>query len=288
MTAADAPTIARKLHGLIEPLHGFYYFAPESREAYEGLGLKGFAQCYVAGRAAPMGAVGPGAVRATFFNFHPEVVAAALPSAWQVASPEAVLSARAQAVEAMFERIDAPTADLAEATDLARRAAAGADLAGRPLAAANADVEPPGTPYADLWQALAVLREHRGDGHVALLTSHGVGPVEALVLHAAWQSGLSPEMLKRSRRWGEEAWDAAEQRLGERGWLDAGGDLTEAGRQWRRELEDETHALAAGPYAALGATDARRLFDLLVPLLETLAESGAFPMPIRVPRPFDT
>lgn len=288
VTQPDAETIARRLHGLIEPLHAFYYFATETREAYEGIGLKGFAQCYVAGRAAPMGAVGPGVARATFFNFHPQVMERALPSAWEIASPTAVLEARANAVERMFARIEAPTDGLAEATALAREAAAAADLAGRPLAAGNADVATPGSPYADLWQALAVLREHRGDGHVALLTSSRLHPVEVLVLHGAWQPGLDADILKRSRQWGQDEWDAAVQRLRERGWLDDDGALTEDGSAWRSRLESDTDALAAGPYEALGADASRRLFDLLTPIAQTLADSGAFPMPIRIPRPFDT
>ena len=282
----DATEIARKLHRLVEPLHSYHYFAREVRDAYTGLGLDAASQAYVAGRAAPLGPVGPKLAVATFYNFHPRVMHEALPAAWEIASPATVLAARAEAVEAMFTALGAPTDGVAEATELARAAGEAAELAGRPLAAANADVAPPGTPFADLWQALTVLREHRGDGHIALLTAADVGPTEALVLHQAWLPALDRAMLQGTRRWDDDAWDAATQRLHDRGWLDEDGAPTEEGAAWRRRLEDDTHALAAAPYAALGASASRRLFDLLLPLFDALDASGSFPFPLRRPTPF--
>lgn len=283
----DATTIARKLHRLIEPLHSYHYFAREVREAYTGLGLDGASQAYVAGRAAPMGPIGPGVATATFYNFHPRVMREALPAAWGVADPDTVLRARGRAVEAMFTNLGAPSEPVAEATELAREAGEAAQLAGRPLAAANAGVAPPGTPFADLWQALTVLREHRGDGHVALLTAARLDPVEALVLHHAWLPALDRGILQGTRRWDDAAWDAAVQRLRERGWLDGDGAPSEDGAAWRRRLEDDTHALAAQPYEALGPAASRRLFDLLLPLFDALEASGSFPIPIRRPTPLE-
>ena len=282
----DATEIARKLHRLIEPLHSYHYFAREVRDAYTGLGLDPASQAYVAGRAAPLGPVGPKLAVATFYNFHPRVMREALPAAWEIASPATVLAARAGAVEEMFTALEAPIDGVEEATALARDAGEATELAGRPLAAANADVAPPGTPFADLWQALTVLREHRGDGHIALLTAAGVGPTEALVLHQAWLPALDRGMLQGTRRWDDDAWDAATQRLRDRGWLDEDGEPTDEGAAWRRRLEDDTHALAAPPYEALGAEGSRRLFDLLLPLFDALDASGAFPFPLRRPTPF--
>ena len=284
----DATEIARKLHRLIEPLHSYHYFAREVHDAYTGLGLDGGSQAYVAGRAAPLGPVGPKLAVASFYNFHPRVMHEALPAAWEIAAPATVLAARAGAVEAMFSALEAPTDGVAEATELARAAAEGTEFAGRPLAAANADVVPPGTPFADLWQALTVLREHRGDGHVALLTAAGIGPTEALVLHHAWLPALDRDLLQGTRRWDDDAWDAATQRLRGRGWLDEDGAPTDEGTAWRRRLEDDTHALAAPPYEALGAAASRRLFDLLLPLFDALEASGSFPFPIRRPTPFES
>lgn len=106
----------------------------------------------------------------------------------------------------------------------------GADLAKRPLAAANTAVPLPDEPFSRLWQHLTVLRERRGDGHVALLTATGLTPVESLELYAAWQDRVSARFLKGSRMWDDAAWAAGPERLQQRGWFDEDGSLTEAGR----------------------------------------------------------
>ena len=89
MTTATHP--ARRLWQQLEALHGIVYFAPEVTDALKGLGLKGFWMCYFAGRAAPLGAVGPGPVEASFYNFEPAMVRRAIPDAWRFAEPPAVV-----------------------------------------------------------------------------------------------------------------------------------------------------------------------------------------------------
>ena len=79
---------------LFEPLHAVTYFAEECIEEYSAAGLKGFWMGYFAGRAAPMGPVGPAVVGATFFSFNPDRVARALPDAWSFAATDRVLEAR--------------------------------------------------------------------------------------------------------------------------------------------------------------------------------------------------
>jgi hypothetical protein len=281
----DVPALARALHGLIEPLHAIGYFAPESTEEYEALGLEPVAQGYVAGRAAALGPIGPEVARSVFYNFSPDLIALGVPGAWEIASPQQVLDARARAVERFYTRVGAPSETVAEATELARAAARQAEIHGRPLAAGNLAVEPPPTPFAALWQALTVLREHRGDGHISLLTAADVGPVEALVLYSSWQSSVSRGFLQRTRLWDEDAWDAAAGRLRGRGWLTGEGALTDAGAAWRDRLEADTDRLAAGPYAAIGQDATRRLFDLLRPLAEALRDAEAFPRPLTLPAP---
>ncbi|HEX6310895.1 MAG TPA: hypothetical protein VF152_04665, partial [Acidimicrobiia bacterium] len=89
---------ARRLWQLAEPYHAITYFAPESRAAFEAVGLRGFWRGYFAGRAAPLGFVGPGVVTACFFGFHPDFVARALPSVWAMAEPRTALGARVAGV----------------------------------------------------------------------------------------------------------------------------------------------------------------------------------------------
>jgi hypothetical protein len=282
-TAADH---ARALHGLIEPLHAVLYFAPDVNERWEGLGLEPRAQGYVAGRSAPLGAVGPAVAAPLFFNFNRALFDFTLPAVWDIASPATVLTTRAEGIEALFTRIDAPTDGLAEATGLARTAIAGALFVERPLASANAAVAAPGTPFADLWQALTVLREHRGDGHVALLTASGLAPVDVLIVYAAWQGMVSRRFLQTTRLWDDDAWAAGEGRLRERGWLDDEGRLTAAGAAWRDEVEASTDRLAAGPYEALGAAGAARLFELLRPVADALVAAQVYPREPQLPEGF--
>jgi hypothetical protein len=168
--------------------------------------------------------------------------------------------------------------DVQVASELAAEASAAADTAGRPLAAANAALPLPEPPHLRLWQALTVLREHRGDGHVTTLLAHGVGPVEAHVLVAA--AGQVPaEVLRAARKWTQQDWAEATERLAARGWLAPDGTFTPAGRAARVELETETDRLALRPYAELGADRVEDLFARLYRLADAVASSGVPPFP---------
>ncbi len=269
---------ARKTWRTLEPLHGMIYFVPEAAEAYERLGVRGRAG-YFASRAAPMGAVQADVVSSTFFNFNPELVEAAIPSSWGVASPVALVAARFAAVDAAFRRVlgDAvvASAEMRRAADLARAAAevAAGRTEGRPLAAAHAEVAWPTEPHLVLWHGQSILREYRGDGHIALLVVHGLSGIEALVTHAA--AGDAPAHLLRSTRgWSEDAWGAAVDSLRSRGWLETADVLrfTESGRIQRRAIEDGTDALAAAPYDVLGEERCAELRALARPWSTVFAE----------------
>ncbi|CAN5703272.1 hypothetical protein BH24ACT15_BH24ACT15_05860 [soil metagenome] len=278
----DTPAVARAMHGIIEPFHAILYFAPEAVQGWERLGLEPRGQGYVAGRAAPLGAVGPRVAAAIFYNFNPAMFDAALPAAWELATPAQVLAARAQAIQDLYTRIDAPTQHLAATTDVARRAADATATEGRPLAAANKAVDLPGMPFADLWQALTVVREHRGDGHVALLTAEGLTPVEALVLYAGWQDTVSQRFLQKSRMWDDQAWGDGEESLRQRGLLDSTG-LTGDGRSLRDHLERRTDQLALPLWDEIGREESLALFDGLLPLVQALNTGQAFPRTVTIP-----
>ncbi|EST19688.1 SCO6745 family protein [Streptomyces roseochromogenus] len=271
---------ARDLWERYEPVHDLVYFAPEVRRAADALGMRGYWMGYFALRAAPLGAVPPSVVTSCFYVFHPARVARALPDAWAYAAPADVLAARLDAVDAAMTRVFGPdvvgSGDFTEAADLAWEAAAGADTAGRVLAAANQALERPDRPTARLWQGLTTLREHRGDSHVAVLVGQGLGPVEAMVLKAA--SGESDgAMLRETRKWDPADWEAATARLRERGLLTADGSLSPAGAVVRAEVEALTDAAAEGPWTALGADRTTRLAALLEPLTHLVVGSGLLP-----------
>lgn len=275
------PMIARKTWRTLEPIHGLIYFAPEAGEAYEALGLGPGMGGYFASRAAAMGPVPAEVVIATFFNFHPAFVRETIPAAWSVAAPAAILSARLGAADrALRARLGdevAGSGEVEEAAVLARRAAESSTQwpEGRPLFAAHAALPWPEDPLLVLWHAQTLLREFRGDGHLAAMAVEGVSGVEALILHAA--TGEVPATtLRSSRRWPREEWDAALEGLRSRGWIDADGALTEAGRAHRQWVEDRTDALAAPAYAVLGEEGCERLRTLGRPLSKAIVSAGGF------------
>ena len=274
---AAGALLARKTWRTLEPLHGMVYFVPEAAEAYARLGITGRAG-YFASRAAPMGAVTADVVVSTFFNFNPELVHAAIPAAWQVATPVALVAARFHAVDAALERLlgdEVLSSDeMHRAAELARHVAeeAARRVEGRPLAAAHMDVVWPTAPHLVLWHAQSILREYRGDGHIAQLVVRGLSGLEALVTHAA--AGDVPEHILRSTRgWPQDAWEGAVDALRVRGWLEQGDELrfTEWGASQRRALEEGTDTLAAAPYAVLGEERCAELRALVRPWSTTLA-----------------
>jgi helix-turn-helix protein len=258
MTEVDGALLARKTWRTIEPLHGMVYFVPEAAEAYAKLGIEG-RDGYFASRAAPMGAVSAEVVISTFFNFNPELVHAAIPSAWSTTTPEALVAARFDAVDGACRRLlgdDVVTSpEMRRAAELARGMAehASKHVGGRPLCAGHADLPWPDAPHLVLWHAQSILREFRGDGHVALLVTHGLNGIDALLTHAA--SGDVPaHLLRSSRGWAAQDWESALVSLRSRGWLTESEEptFTEWGAAQRQEIEAQTDVLAAAPYAALG------------------------------------
>lgn len=272
----------------LEVLHTVAYFAAEPIAAYRELGLRG-RQGYFASRSAPMGAVPAEVCEATFYVFSPALVRDALPHAWEVAGVEAVLEARRTSVSAALHRAlpEAGTSpEVAEALDLARTACAALSAPGRSLYAGHAALPWPEEPLLALWHAAALLREHRGDGHVAVLLLAGLDPVEAIIT-AGLATG-STAFMKASRGWTEQQWADGEERLRSRGLLDGDGALTEAGSALRGEVERQTSAASVVGWQALGAEGCARLLELVKPLREQLLGSDAvFPdwYPGRTPVP---
>ena len=270
--------IARKTWRTLEPYHGLVYFAPEPVAAYARIGIEGRTG-YFASRAAPMGAVTAEVVQATFFNFEPSLVDSAMAGAWEIAAPEQVLAARLEGADAALRNAigdDAVAgAEVAEAAGLARTAAEACTVDGRPLYAGHASLGWPEAPHLALWHAISLLREFRGDGHIACLVVEGLDGCEALVVHGA-TGEVAPTVLQRSRAWPDEDWAAACERLVAKGWLDASGALTDHGREARRRIEDRTDALALPPWEALGEAGCERLRELVRPLSKAIVAGGAF------------
>ena len=269
--------IARRMWVRFEPYHDVTYFTPESRAATDELGCKGGWMGYFGMRAAPLGPVDAETVTEVFYNFHPRMVHRAIPDAWGVAAPSRFLATRLVGVDGALRRMlgDEVVAgdEVAEAAELARAAAELAPTDGRPLAAANAGLPSPERPHLALWQATTVLRESRGDGHVAALRDAGLGPCEALVLFAA-DNRLAPEYMQKARGWSAQEWQEAADALADRGLLDADGGITQAGVDLRRRVERRTDEAAASPWTELGERRTARLAELLEPLARRIADGN--------------
>jgi hypothetical protein len=272
------PGFARHMWQQIEPVHALFWYAPEVFAEASALGFKTDTRwpSYFAWRSAPLGAAGAKQVASAFYSFSPRMVAEHIPAAWDLATPAEVLEGRLRGVDGMYRAVLGDKInDLAEAADLAREAAELADTAGRPIAAANADLPWPDEPHLILWQAIGILREHRGDGHVAALLTADLDPTEALVSFAA--IGAAPVETFASRGWTAEEWQAAQDRLASRGLVDAEGQATEKGRELRDTVERITDDLAIRPWAALGKDKADRLAELTLPVFIANLESGLLP-----------
>jgi hypothetical protein len=270
------PGLARRLFDRFEPVHAVTYFAPEARAALDGLGYKGFWMGYFAARSAPLGVVPREVVTAIFYNFAPERVAKALPTAWEIAGPEAALRARQESAVAALRRYGIADENVDVAAELAGKAARQAPLDGRPLFAANLALPWPEDPLAALWHATTLLREQRGDAHVAVLTAAGVSGRESNVLHAA-AGRVQRDYIARARDYDEAAWRRYEQRLVERGLLDDDGWLTEAGQELKGHIESSTDALALSALDALSDDEVETLFQALTPITRAVVAGGDIP-----------
>ncbi|MEU3417288.1 hypothetical protein AB0F39_01910 [Streptomyces murinus] len=271
----DLDTV-RTVSQAVTAAHLFIYLVPETAEEAAGLGVTDPGPAYLAFRSAALGAVPWQVTLAAFYNFSPRAVRA-MAGAWDAAPPERWRAARFLAAERAMRRVGVQlTGDrIAEARSLIDPVVAGADYAGKVLAAANASVALPPDPLVALWQQITVAREWRGDAHLVVLADNGLGPCDCLVLHTA--TGRLPAALARAtRQWDDEEWGAATARLAARGWLDSDSALTDAGRAARERMEAETDEHCAALWAPIGNAGARRFASLIAPITNAFTAAGTF------------
>jgi hypothetical protein len=252
--------VERELWRVLEAVHTVVYFAPEAKAAYRELGLRGYWMGYFASRSAPLGTPGPRLVTALFYGFAPRMVERALPDAWQLTDPARVLDTR---LELARSALGGHAGDgLEAAAERLTAALGGLDVAGRPLAAAHLDVQVPTDLLGRLWHAATVLREYRGDGHVAALVAAQVDGVECHRLHG----GAHVSQQREFRGWTEQEWADAAERLRSRGLLDEAGEKTSLGRELRAEIERSTDRSAAAALCTLDDAELRVVRDALDPV----------------------
>lgn len=282
------PDLARRFYDRFEPIHALTYFAPEARSALDGLGYRGFWMGYFAARSAPFGVVPPQVVTAVFYNFVPARVAKALPAAWDIAGPELALRARQDSAVAALRRCGVTDDEnVVTAAQLALRAAHQTPVDGRALFAANIALPEPSDPVAALWHATTLLREHRGDGHIAVLAAAGITGRESNVFHTV-ASALPAEYMKTTRHYDDNEWSDCARRLADRGLLADDGSLTSAGRELKDHIETTTDALALRAFDGLDDEELQTLFSALTPIARQVIGGGDLPAttPMSVRRDF--
>jgi hypothetical protein len=269
-------SVVHDVHMAINLVHRMVYFVPEAGEEYSALGVQG-AGGYFGSRSAPMGPVSDEVIIATFYNFSPLAVTSAMPGVWEAASPESLQAARFRVVQRALERVGAGLSpdEIAEARSLIDPVVAGLGHGGKPLAAANASVPLPDDPLIALWQQLTVVREWRGDAHIAVLVTNELGPCECLVLQVS--TGRFPLRIAQvTRRWTDEEWGAATDWLVSRGWLTSDGSPTPAGVDERERLEDQTDRLCVPIWEPVGDAGAARFAELILPMHNAMQAAGTY------------
>ena len=243
-----APRPPRRLRDAIEPpaMHAVWSRATNERLAAFGLS---FFEAYVWGRAAALGEPPADLVVATFGVFEPCLLAGAYEAARRRVGRAELLEARTQATSASLRAV-LGDADLTGAVAQLRRGLAAADVTARPLFAGLRSLDWPADPAGQLWRACDLLREYRGDSHLAACISAGLDPVSMNILTELWV-GMPLGSYIGTRGWDPPAIAAAVARLQARGWL-ADHALTDAGRRLREDIEECTDEQAQPIVDAIG------------------------------------
>lgn len=264
--------LARRMFGLVEPLAAVAYGGSVLEDLAEELGLATVWDAYFAGRAAPLGRTSAEVVHALFYNFADGEAARHIPMVWDVTTPDEAIDSRRRGCAVALRRVakdllDSPA--VAEATELLLTAASSVNTEGRPMYAALTRLPIPDEPVERLWHAANMLREHRGDGHVAALMSQGIGGTECHVLFAL-SMGMPAEKFGRVHHLPSAQLAAVIDGMRDRGLIGQDGWLTDVGLKARQRVETLTDELASPAYDVLTATEVERLTAGLQPISAAL------------------
>ncbi|MCF8611379.1 hypothetical protein L5G28_14620 [Gordonia sp. HY285] len=280
--SSDTAAVARRAYESLEPFHVVAYFNPGVGRAQDALGLDGHA-FYVGGRGAPLAGAPASLVAATFYNFSPTLIA----SAWTAASARGLDAVDASRYEMLDEQFRAILGDdcerLAPLVPEFQTIVDALPFSGRPLAAAWASTGVPDEPHLALWRTWTIVREWRGDNHIAELVSHGLDGIDAGVFHESdlpdpttRRRVLGKKLFQLTRGWSDDEWSESVERLTARGLIELAGDgsrLTDTGFAVYQEIEDRTDAVSG---AALPDSLAD-LVDRTRPFVKKVIDAGLLP-----------
>ncbi len=273
----------RKSWKSLEGYHTQVYFAPEAVAAYQQAGLD-FILGYFASRSAPMGKVSDKVVASVFYVFKPELVSMAIPKAWDIIDPDKLTEIRYDAADKALRRIlgdSIDSKDILIAAEITKKIALTAtdNFAGRPLFAGHCNIAWPNIPHMVLFHAQTLIREFRGDGHMLALVTHGIKPLEALILDAAESNDVSVGFLKSTRGWSEDEWNATENELTEREIIlknDGKLSLTNKGQTLKTSIETLTDNLSSVAYSKITDEELNTLINVGKQFSEILSQANSF------------
>lgn len=270
---ATSRTPARELRDAGEPIATLSWWCRPVYDRQEALGLD-FLTGYVWGRGSPLGEPDGSVVAAAFGVFEPGLITGLYDKARSRCSRSEVRRALEEGVVEALRTVQGDDAGLAEALDTLHRGVQAADGFGRPLTAGLLALPWPADPWAQLWHGCAILREFRGDSHLAACVAAGLDGLSANILTER-MVGWEPLTYTATRGWSPEAMQAATQRLTERGLLTDTG-LSDEGRRFREGIEQATEAAVQPVVEAIGA-DLGELVAALQRWSAAIIEHGWFP-----------
>ena len=262
-TTSPRTADARRLGGALEPVIAQVYFSPECHDEYASLGFDaspgqtrdGVALpdgvAYFTSRGASLGQVPGQVVAAAFGVFNPEIVVPSVERGWKVTDAATLGAARDRGALAQLERLLGPRPEGAALVEAALvRGAAAVRFEGRALTAGLLSLDDPDHPLGTIFRRGDVLREYRGDSHIAAWVAAGLTAIEiGLLTELYW--GLSMRTYSRTRGWSSDQYDAATASLRKRGLITDDG-FTDEGRALRERIEVETDEQMAPVLDAIG------------------------------------
>ena len=263
----------RAIRNLCEPIGANVYFAPEAHANYAKLGLAGYGPGYFCSRGASLGKPSGLVVTSAFGVFSPAIVVPSVDEGWSKTEPEPLLQARYDGAVASLRRLlgEPDATQLGRAVELLRRGLDVAEGAGHPLFSGLKSLPFPADPVGQLWRCCDMLREHRGDSHVAVWTKAMVRPVE-IQLMSELQMGISLKTYSATRGWTVAQMDAAIADMQAKGWMH-GVEFSPEGRAFRERLESETDEMEVPIIDAIGG-DLDELLGILRPWTIAIVKVG--------------
>jgi hypothetical protein len=278
--ATTTGTPARRLRDAIEPLACQSIWSEEAAERYVELGLDDWFAAYIWERTAALGMPPTALAVMAMGVWNAELIGPLFDKAVAAISREDIVATRSTAPGATVRRLLGNIdAEAAQVVEVLRRGIEAADVTARPLFAGLTAEPWPEDVAAQLVHACHLLREHRGDSHLAVCAVAGLDPIEMNILTALY-CGHEPLTYTATRGWTQEQMTEALERLRARG-LVSGSSLSEEGLRFRHHLEAQTDAMQQSIIDAVGSPLDSDIKQLDAWSNALIAAGGAPPDPAR-------